>query len=182
MPNLAEQLSDARRAAGMTQEDLAAAVHVTRTTISSWERGRTRPSVEMLHLLSQVLNRDLLAVPEDTDESADPSAGDEAASQPGAAVSPSSRPALRKNRFGKRQLIIALFAAAILAASFAALFLLSRPAAVTAKRPQIIPRPAAEHILLEEPELFTREWFQGGNRPGTLHPGMVPGRQPADRG
>ena len=148
----------------MTQEDLAAAVHVTRTTISSWERGRTCPNVEMLHLLSQVLNRNLLAVPESADESDDPPA-DETARQPKAAVPTVSQSALRKRRSGKRQLVIALCAAAvILLAAFAVMFITPGPIAVTAKRPPIIPRPAADHILLEEPELFTREWFQGGNQ------------------
>ena len=61
MATFAEQLTAARKAAGMTQEELAGAVHVTRTTISSWERGRTRPDVDTLRLISGTLNWDFMA-------------------------------------------------------------------------------------------------------------------------
>ena len=61
MATFAEQLTAARKAAGMTQEELAGAVHVTRTTISSWERGRTRPDVDTLRLISGTLNWDFIA-------------------------------------------------------------------------------------------------------------------------
>ena len=50
MPNFADQLTAARKAAGMTQEQLADAVHVARNTISSWERGRTQPDLDTLRL------------------------------------------------------------------------------------------------------------------------------------
>ena len=40
MQTFSEQLIAARTAKGMTQEALAQAVSVTRSTISSWERGR----------------------------------------------------------------------------------------------------------------------------------------------
>ena len=65
-----EQLTAARKAANMTQEELANAVHVTRTTISSWERGRTRPDVESLKLLSQTLHWNYMADENDVKETA----------------------------------------------------------------------------------------------------------------
>ena len=60
MANLAEQLTAARKAAGMTQEELSAAVHVARNTISNWEHGRTEPDLDTLRLLGQVLHVDFM--------------------------------------------------------------------------------------------------------------------------
>ncbi|MBQ1436329.1 MAG: helix-turn-helix domain-containing protein [Ruminococcus sp.] len=60
MPNFADQLTAARKAAGMTQEQLADAVHVARNTISSWEHGRTQPDLDTLRLLGQVLHFDFV--------------------------------------------------------------------------------------------------------------------------
>ena len=60
MATLAEQLAAARKAAGMTQEELSAAVHVARNTISNWEHGRTEPNLDTLRKLGQVLHADFL--------------------------------------------------------------------------------------------------------------------------
>ena len=60
MRTFGEQLTDARKAAGMTQEELAQTVHVTRTTVSSWERGRTAPDLDTVRLLSQTLRHDFI--------------------------------------------------------------------------------------------------------------------------
>ena len=60
MPNFADQLTAARKAAGMTQEQLADAVHVARNTISSWEHGRTQPDLDTLRLLGQTLHYDFM--------------------------------------------------------------------------------------------------------------------------
>ncbi len=60
MAAFAEQLTAARKAAHMTQEQLADAVHVARNTISSWEHGRTQPDVETLRRLMQVLHVDFM--------------------------------------------------------------------------------------------------------------------------
>ena len=60
MATFAEQLTAARKAANMTQEELSAAVHVARNTISNWEHGRTQPDLDTLRLLSQVLHVDFL--------------------------------------------------------------------------------------------------------------------------
>lgn len=45
-----------RAAAGMSQDDLAARVYVSRQTISSWENGKTYPDVQSLLLLSEIFD------------------------------------------------------------------------------------------------------------------------------
>ena len=62
MATFAEQLTAARKAAGMTQEELSAAVHVARNTISNWEHGRTEPDLDTLRLLEQILHVGFLNV------------------------------------------------------------------------------------------------------------------------
>ncbi len=61
MATFAERLTAARKAAGMTQEQLSEAVHVARNTISNWERGQRQPDLETLRLLGKVLHTDFLA-------------------------------------------------------------------------------------------------------------------------
>lgn len=61
MNTFGEALTSARKAAGMTQDELADRIHVARNTISGWEHGRTVPSVERLRELSKVLNHDFLS-------------------------------------------------------------------------------------------------------------------------
>lgn len=56
----ARQLTEARRAAGMTQAQLAEAMHMSRQGISHWENGRALPDAETLKQLSQVLNYDFI--------------------------------------------------------------------------------------------------------------------------
>ncbi len=64
MATFAEQLTAARKAAGMTQEQLSDTLHVARNTISNWERGEREPDVETIKLLSQVLHTDFSNVDE----------------------------------------------------------------------------------------------------------------------
>lgn len=56
--DFAEQLTAARKACGMTQEQLGALVHMSRQGISHWEHGRALPDAETLKALSQALNYD----------------------------------------------------------------------------------------------------------------------------
>lgn len=60
MGSFSEDLVRARKAAGMTQEDVASAVHVARNTVSSWERGHRTPDLETVRQLSRLLNFDFL--------------------------------------------------------------------------------------------------------------------------
>ena len=60
MQNFGEQLTAARKAAQMTQEQLADAIHVARNTISSWENGHRQPDVDTLKQLGQLLHYDFI--------------------------------------------------------------------------------------------------------------------------
>lgn len=59
--NFAEQLIAARKAAGLTQEQLGEKMHMSRQGISHWENGRALPDAEMLKQLSQALGYDFVA-------------------------------------------------------------------------------------------------------------------------
>lgn len=47
-----------RKKAGMSQNDLAEQLNVTRQTVSSWENGKTYPDLDMVVKLSEVLGTD----------------------------------------------------------------------------------------------------------------------------
>lgn len=49
---LSEQIRSRRKDKGLSQEDLASLIYVSRQTISNWENGRTYPDIESLLLLS----------------------------------------------------------------------------------------------------------------------------------
>ena len=51
---LPAQLKANRERLGLSQEDVAHAIYVSRHTISSWENGKTYPDVQSLLLLSQL--------------------------------------------------------------------------------------------------------------------------------
>ncbi len=56
MQNFAKNLKRIREEAGLTQEELAENLNVTRQAISCWERGRTEPDIATLIVLSKALN------------------------------------------------------------------------------------------------------------------------------
>lgn len=58
MSSFPKNLRHLRKAAGMTQDNLAQKMNVTRQAISAWERGCTEPDIQTLMLLAQVLNVD----------------------------------------------------------------------------------------------------------------------------
>lgn len=51
-----DNLKRIRMESGQSQEDLAHQLHVTRQTISKWERGLSQPDVDMLSQLSTLLH------------------------------------------------------------------------------------------------------------------------------
>ena len=51
-----EKLQALRRQRGLTQEELAAALFVSRTAISKWESGRGYPSIDSLKAISGFLS------------------------------------------------------------------------------------------------------------------------------
>jgi DNA-binding XRE family transcriptional regulator len=53
---VSDAISNARKRAGLTQEQLAAKVYVTRQAVSRWENGDSEPSVDMRKLLANVLD------------------------------------------------------------------------------------------------------------------------------
>lgn len=54
MAKISKNIKQFRNAAGITQDDLAAKINVSRQTISSWETDRTQPDVDMLEALASV--------------------------------------------------------------------------------------------------------------------------------
>ena len=59
MPAIHENLRLLRQAKGMTQEQVAEAIAVTRQTVSSYEQGRTRPDLETLGRLAAAYGANL---------------------------------------------------------------------------------------------------------------------------
>ena len=60
--DFANRLYSLRRQRGMSQEDLAAAVEVTRQTVSKWETGDSTPDMERLMALAKVFDISLDAL------------------------------------------------------------------------------------------------------------------------
>ena len=50
---LAENLKALRKAKGLSQEELAARLHVVRQTVSKWEKGRSVPDADLLIRLAE---------------------------------------------------------------------------------------------------------------------------------
>ena len=61
MRDIGKNIKTPRTAKGMTQEDLAA-LFVTRQTVSNYENGRSRPDLDMLLNIAQVLDTDATAI------------------------------------------------------------------------------------------------------------------------
>lgn len=53
---LAENLKALRKAKGLSQEELAARLHVVRQTVSKWEKGLSVPDADLLVRLAEVLD------------------------------------------------------------------------------------------------------------------------------
>ena len=51
-----EKLQELRKNKGLTQEDLASALYVSRTAVSKWESGRGYPSIESLKQIAKFFN------------------------------------------------------------------------------------------------------------------------------
>lgn len=64
MQNLGEKIRQARRDKGLTQEQLAQALFVSRQTVSNWENGKTEPDYQTLVRLSQELGMEIVRAEE----------------------------------------------------------------------------------------------------------------------
>jgi len=54
MSNIGKTIKKIRAEKGMTQEQLAEHLHVTRQAVSNWEQGKTQPDVETLSAMAEV--------------------------------------------------------------------------------------------------------------------------------
>lgn len=59
---LSENIKRARKAKGLTQEELALQLHIVRQTVSKWEKGLSTPDSEMLLILSEKLDEPVSAL------------------------------------------------------------------------------------------------------------------------
>lgn len=59
MKDISKNIRTARINAHLNQQELADRLHVTRQTVSNYETGKSRPDIDMLESISQVLNTDL---------------------------------------------------------------------------------------------------------------------------
>ena len=64
MQSLGEKIRQARREKGLTQEQLAQALFVSRQTVSNWENGKTEPDYQTLVRLSQELGMEIVRTEE----------------------------------------------------------------------------------------------------------------------
>lgn len=62
MPAIHENLKALRQSLGLTQEEVAGRLGVTRQTVSSYESGRTRPDLDTLKRLAEVYDTDIQAI------------------------------------------------------------------------------------------------------------------------
>ena len=60
MNHIGKRLNAARKARGLTQDQLAAQMNVSRSTISHWENDQAEPDLDSLRRLSALLGENLL--------------------------------------------------------------------------------------------------------------------------
>lgn len=56
MADIKISLAAARVNAGLKQEDVANIMHISKTTIVNWEKGKVIPSFSSMHMLSRIYN------------------------------------------------------------------------------------------------------------------------------
>lgn len=56
MTQIGENIKNARKKLGITQEELAEKINVTRQAVSNWENGKTEPDIETLTNIAQIFD------------------------------------------------------------------------------------------------------------------------------
>ncbi|MFL2064029.1 helix-turn-helix domain-containing protein [Latilactobacillus sakei] len=56
---LCDQLKNARQSIGLTQDQVAEKLHISRQAVSQWETGKSYPDIENLRLLNSIYSTDL---------------------------------------------------------------------------------------------------------------------------
>ena len=59
MRDIAKNIRDARIKSNLTQDELAEKLFVTRQTVSNYETGKSRPDIDMLFSIAEVLGTDV---------------------------------------------------------------------------------------------------------------------------
>ena len=114
MNDLGQKIRQARRDKGLTQEQLADAMHVSRQTISHWENNRTLPDYLLLCELAKTLETDVVAFLQELPAGPEAEEAEAAEALPAEAAEETALPdpAPVKRRPSLRQLL--LIAAALL--------------------------------------------------------------------
>lgn len=122
---LNENIRTLRRARGLSQEELAARLHVVRQTVSKWEQGLSVPDADLLIALAEALETPVSALLGERIQAEPPAAEVEVLARQLAAIN--ARLAARKER-GRRVLHGCFLAlAALTAAGLAGLCVLRSP-------------------------------------------------------
>lgn len=167
---IGEQISTARKAKGMTQEELAALMNITRAGVSHWENNRTMPDAETLIRLSNILDHDFTGRESAPSGEADANAPTPPADlppeapaeeEPGADSRPASDAPARRSPGRALQILAVALAAAALCAVLVALFLKpSRPAALPAVSDAVDARTVtADFFRQDNPTAQGCAWF-----------------------
>lgn len=103
----ADNLKKLRKNKGFSQEGLAEYLHVTRQTISKWERGYSVPDADLLIHLANILEVDVRQLLGETMEQEDPSNLDILAEK----LEQINRQLIKRNRWGSMivKVILAVF-------------------------------------------------------------------------
>ena len=123
---LDEKLAQARKAAGLTQADVAAKLNVSRRAVSRWESGQSKPSTEKLLALAKIydvsldwLCSDKCEFPENTETERERQDAQEQ-------IRKKELPAYKEKKFGKHRNLLIAIIGTIIAALILTLLLISR--------------------------------------------------------
>ena len=160
---IGRQIAEARHRKGMTQDEVARQMNLSRQALSHWEQGRNLPDVESLRRLSRILgcSFDLGG----NEAEAEPPVPDPAPAAAPADVPPPPRPEARKN-WPRAWLLLP----AALLAALAAFLLLRRAPAPAGAPPTVSPTPDRASVIRIESGSTAPPAKNDGPASGTLPP------------